>query len=393
MDTEKKVLFAFPDKKTLNYFSKLAEELGYTVLTAMSGKEGLIYAWRDRPGIIIFDADMVDISGQVFAEKLHQDARTSDALLVAVGARSDFQVETDFLTAGCKAYLRKSPELIPDLLEFLENPASASVVLNRRQGFQIVFLSAKGGVGTSSLCVNLADSVGRLLAGQDENTVDENPSVCAADLVLPIGSLASLMGYEGSTHLPALTAVPSEKMNAFFLSEQLVSIEPWMCKLLPGSPDPEQGAAMPAARIEPIIELLRRTFDYVFVDLGRSLSRISLPLILKADLVVVIVGNDLSAVRLTRIVLDYLKKKNMPSERLFLVLNRAVGLEGLTREEIESLLDHPLQLAVPYMRDNFTVANNQHLPLPVKYSGNSTVWVMKEGAQKILDALHALREA
>jgi MinD superfamily P-loop ATPase len=54
----------------------------------------------------------------------------------------------------------------------------------------MVFLSAKGGTGTSTLCANLATYI------QQTNTESR---VVVADLVLPIGSMGSIVGEEGPT--------------------------------------------------------------------------------------------------------------------------------------------------------------------------------------------------
>lgn len=391
----RKVLLVFPTARVLDYFESMVTGYGFEPLRAASLKEGLIYAWRDRPYIILFDADLQDMAPLAFAQKIHQDSRSAEALLVAIGEDSSFQTESAFLAAGCTAYLKKSPDMVTALTEFLLNPSGAAVVFKHAAGRQIVFLSAKGGVGTSTLCANFADNFSRQLQAKkraDMLTEEEALKVCVADLVLPIGSIAPLVGYADDFNIVTLSAAAPDEVNKYYVNEKLVRPEHWAFKLLPGAPDPEQASHLTVGRIPAIMDILRRSFDYVFVDLGRSLSRISLPLILNADLVVMVVGNDLSTVRLTKIVLDYLAKNNLPMQRLFIVLNRAIGLEGLTRERIEAMLGHPVQMTVPYMRDNFTVANNQHMPFLVKYPANTMGLILRDGAQRMLQFLQKLSE-
>ena len=56
----------------------------------------------------------------------------------------------------------------------------------------MVFLSAKGGTGTSSLCANIAMCLG-------SEKIDTR--VAVMDLVLPIGSIADIVGYADQMNL------------------------------------------------------------------------------------------------------------------------------------------------------------------------------------------------
>ncbi len=86
------------------------------------------------------------------------------------------------------------------------------------------------------------------------------------------------------------------------------------------------------------MDVLRNAYDFIFLDLGRSLSRISLPLIQQADLIPLIVATDQSTVQLTKTVLEYLQAQDVSEQSIYAILNRAVGLEGLTKAEAEELL-------------------------------------------------------
>lgn len=383
-----RALFVSPDARTLNFFRMFAQPLGYEVLTASQAREGLIYAWRDRPQVIIFDTNLPDMDGLTFARKLHGDSRTASAFLLPLAEKADFQQEMEYIAAGCVGYLVKSPQLVQTLQQFLDNPARArSDLFSRAEGKLICFLSAKGGVGTTSLLVNLADHVGR----ERENR--KTPSVCVADLVLPIGSVAQIVGYQGDFNLITLSEQPPERLTTFYIKEQLVSLERWHFALLPGSPDPEQASRLQFQKIKTIVDALRSGYDYIFIDLGRTLSRISLPLLLGSDLVVLIAGNDTATVTNTGLVMEYLLAKGLEQERLFILLNRAVGLEGLTKDEIEKTLGQPVMATIPYLREQMTLANNQHLPYLEKFQSSTTNLLLRDISIAIEDQIRKLREA
>jgi len=64
-------------------------------------------------------------------------------------------------------------------------------------GRLIVFLSAKGGSGTSSLCANIATNIA--LYKPDSH-------VAVVDMVLPIGSIANIVGYQGDLNLVSMAS-------------------------------------------------------------------------------------------------------------------------------------------------------------------------------------------
>jgi MinD-like ATPase involved in chromosome partitioning or flagellar assembly len=145
------------------------------------------------------------------------------------------------------------------------------------------------------------------------------------------------------------------------------------------------------ARIPEVIQTLQKTYDYVVVDLGRSLSRISLPIIQKADLLVLVMSTDQSTITLTKKVLDYLHAQGLESQNIFAILNRAVGLEGLTKAEAEKIIDLPIKTAFPYMGGNFALANNLNQPIIVKYPGDTATIVFKETANNMINTATNLR--
>jgi len=94
---------------------------------------------------------------------------------------------------------------------------------------------------------------------------------------------------------------------------------------------------------------------------------------------------------LTKILWDYLKNKGMGSTSLYPILNRAVGLEGLTKPEAEKILGFQIRTAMPYLGSNFTLANNQRQPFSLKFPRDTAAIVFKETAKEIIDLAKRLR--
>jgi pilus assembly protein CpaE len=369
----------------------LGKHLGakqFKILEAPTGKEGLIVAWRHEPDLVLFDPTLADIPDKEFIQKLRQDSRTSKARLVALSSDPGPARREACMSAGVDEYLVKSSQAIPALEEILqrlfETEKSVEVAPQDggKSGLLMVFLSAKGGTGTSSLCANLAMNIQQ---SQPE------ARVVVADLVLPIGSIGPIVGNDGQLNLVTVADLPTGQTNAEYFYKNLPRPEHWQFQVLTGSPDPEHGNSIKGERITQIVDMLCSAYDFIILDIGRSLSRISLPLIQKADLIILIVSTDQSTVKLTKTIHDYLQAQGVNSQKVYAILNRAVGLEGLTKAEAEQIIGLPIKTTMPYMGSNFALANNLNQPITVKYPTDTASIVLKGAAQEIVNLARRIR--
>jgi hypothetical protein len=64
-----------------------------------------------------------------------------------------------------------------------------------------------------------------------------------------------------------------------------------------------------------------------------------------------------------------------------------VGLEGLSKSEVESILGRVIQLTVPYMGSNFTLANNLHLPVSEKFPQDAVSISLRQASDEIFQKI------
>jgi MinD-like ATPase involved in chromosome partitioning or flagellar assembly len=160
--------------------------------------------------------------------------------------------------------------------------------------------------------------------------------------------------------------------------------ESWQFQLLAGSPDPQQANKLKEDRISEIIEVLCLAYDFVILDIGRALSRISLPIIQKANLIIPIISTDQSTIEMTKVVWDYLITQGVENKDIYAVLNRTVGLEESRKLEAEKTTSFTIRTTIPFMGSNLTVANNLNKPITTKYPTSTAAMILKGWAQDIL---------
>jgi pilus assembly protein CpaE len=368
------VLIIDADEANRSFLAQLLLKRNYKVRQASSGEEGVRSVEESVPNVIVFDTRLPDLTAMELIDRLLRNPAISNVPCVVLSSRSDPEEMQACLQAGCAEYYIKSGMMMMTLVDSIPRLLSEGRRLRKKRdrGFLLVFLSAKGGTGTSSLCANIGMNMAAHLP---------QSRVAVADLVLPMGSVAPLVGVpEPQFNLVTVADRPAEEITPEFFTNQLPVPHNWLFHLLPGAPDPETSLNLQVGHMPNIVDALRRAYDYLLVDLGRSLSRISLPIIQAADLLVLILSTDMSTVNQTKKVWHYLREQGVHPERVFPILNRAVGLEGLTKAETEKTLEIGINLTIPYMMGNFTLANNQNLPISVKFPTDAASMILKQAA-------------
>lgn len=370
--SQKKILIVDSDVASLSFIARKLQDLHMDVLQAGSGKEGLICAWRDRPDLVIVDPAITDIKGEELAAKLRNDARTANLPLIALSSDHNPERIKSCQDAGFNDYITKSGQAVAMLTDVVNRLFGVTQETMKQGGLMMVFLSAKGGTGTSSLCANTAYILSK---------AQPEVRIAVADLVFPIGSIAPIVGYEGTENIFTLAEKPPLETDVDYLRDQLPSIDLWNFNLLAGSPEPELSNQLNVGRIWDIVSGLKSAYDYVLVDVGRSLSKIVLPLIQHADLVTVLISTDVSTVSLTGTLLNFLRSKGVKREALFTILNRHAGLEGLSKREAEQMLGIQIHTSLPYLGTNFGFANSQHKPYTLKFPNDTASIIFQESTR------------
>ncbi len=372
--SQNRILVVDQDDANRNFLGQMLQKGNYDVQQASTGGDGIRLAGESVPDLIVFDTNLPDMTAREFIQGLKQNPHISETPCVVLSSRSDPEEMQECLGAGCAEYYIKSGMVMVSLVNAIPRliVEGKRIHSESRKGLLFAFASAKGGTGTSSLCANIGMSLAQHIA---------QSKVAVVDMVLPFGSIASLVGcVEDGLNLVTVSEKTAAQLTPDFFRENLLSPQHWLFHLLPGSPDPDVANSLNIKNVGPIVDALRLAYDYVLIDVGRSLSKITMPVIEQADLVALILSTDLSTVTLTKKFWNYLQSHGSDLHRVFPILNRAVGLEGLTKAEAEKIIGLEIKLMMPYMMGNFTLANNQNMPIILKFPNDTASMVLKQAA-------------
>ncbi len=388
-----RVLIIDPDPTSTTFLGHEFKKAGFETNVANSTKEGLILAYQHRPHVIIIDPVQKNVDYLDLLSKFRKDWRLTRTKVFAFSSLQNPAEIQRAIDLGFDEYLAKEGHAVSKLIslanaagQYARNPSASQAKAEpdtaspqtapkkeSKLGKTIIFLSAKGGIGTSSLCTNIAHIANS----------KKDKGITVVDLVLPIGSLEAIVGTHDSVNIIEASKMASETAISDFLQESLVEPENWNFKFLAGSRSPEESDELDITRTPQILEAVRKQSDYVFVDLGKSLSRISMPAILSADLIVLTLSLDQMTVEQTKAVWEFLKKKGVTQQQVYFLINRAVGLEGLPKSEVEKILGTTIQLAVPYMGNDFTLANNLNQPIADKFPQDAVTISLRQASDEM----------
>lgn len=101
------ILVVDDDPNSLDIARTYLESRGYTVATALDGKEALAKLEQVRPAVVLLDVMMPGMDGWEVARVIKNHPDYKDVRVVMLTARSDFQDKHEGLRAGADDYIVK----------------------------------------------------------------------------------------------------------------------------------------------------------------------------------------------------------------------------------------------------------------------------------------------
>jgi len=196
--------------------------------------------------------------------------------------------------------------------------------------------SPKGGSGGTCISLNLVGALARRYPGQ----------VLLLDLDFPYSHSALLAGLVPTSCLARMASVPQGSFEEVLLSAVLY--HPGGPMILPGALRPEEADEITPELITRAISVLRKSFTYIVVDLGVTITDSTLALFDLTQHVVVVAAPELSAVKSAADAIDILGQLGTPTDRLSVVLNSRSFKPAVTKSAVERSLKREIDVQIQY---------------------------------------------
>jgi len=301
----------------------------WEVISAKGGAEAIEKARLEGPDAILTEMALADMAGPDLCRALRQRPETAATPIIVLSASSGVAERVASLRAGATDYMVKPP----DAQELIARIKAALDLRKEKSGFVIAVVGGKGGVGASVLAVNLAVAIRRQVHGQVV-LVDAARQGGTIDIMLNLQAGPSLGYVLGrldeleDSELDGMLIPHASGLQVLLLNEQ-------------GGQDvrPED--------LRKILVALRRTRDFVVVDLSAVQDEGTSTILDLADRVLLVLTPEITSLRGAKLLLERAGDIGLSRERIAPILNRFPQRGGLQRRDIENSVGVTVAINIP----------------------------------------------
>ncbi len=372
-----RVLIVDDIPETRDHLTKL---LGFesdieVVASAASGTEAIGIATDLLPDVVLMDINMPDMDGIAATEMLSSQVPTAAVVMMSVQGEADYLRRS--MLAGAREFLVKpfsSDELTASIRQVYTREreklsrmsampvmaaggaaaggAAAADDTGGPDGQVVAIFSPKGGVGRTTVAVNLAVAAATELG----------KSVLLMDGSFQFGDVGVLLNLNPKNKsiadlVPELEAGDPELSLDTFVINHSAGI-----RVLLAPPSPEMAELITPQGVKRVIDGLRRSHDLVIVDCTSWFNETTLSILDAADVVLTMLSLEITSIKNMRLFLEVADQLGYEADKVKLVLNRADSSLGIRVADVESSIGRKVDHTIVSDGRSVVYALNRGVP-------------------------------
>jgi pilus assembly protein CpaE len=330
------------------YYYKLLDkplkEAGHILDYAKTAKEGLAGISANGADIIILDLRLPDASGFEILERLRRDQRFSHVPLLVITVDNDLNNKLKAFELGADDYLVKpfQPEELVARLRILGQRGKALKIVQQMETKSVdvcttvAVHSLRGGVGCSSIAVNLALAYRQIW---ERRTL-------LVDAVLTAGQVAMMLDSVPRVTWEQYLGIPHESMGDSEM-EQLVSAHKSGIFYVASPRSPLAADAFTDEFWRTVFAEFKKRHEFIVVDLPHDFSDMTIQLLNMANWVLLVLAPEIGSLRAASSALEIYDKLGFPADKIKMVLNRTTAT-GIQQAKLEKVLERPFDFILPH---------------------------------------------
>lgn len=349
-----RILVVDDNLMTLDLVSRSLSRIGYEVITAENGTDALGLLDRVQPDLIILDVMMPEMDGYEVCRRLREKPSVAHLPVLMLTALDSLEEKVKGFEAGADDYMTKPfqpAELQARVRVLLRRMARATGEMAQLTGKVIAVFSLRGGVGVSTVAVNLTTALAQIWGSP----------AALMDLSLIAGQSALMLNLSLRHTWGDLVEIPNEDIDHELLDELLLPHASGV-HVLAAPRRPEESELLSSAKVSQVIDMLSQRYHYVVLDLPHNFRETTLAGLDAADQIISVLAPELASVLAVSTMLEVFETLDYGSDTLRLALNHVIGRGALSLEDIEGALKRPIDLVIPHDVDTFVSAINLGVP-------------------------------
>jgi pilus assembly protein CpaE len=270
------------------------------------------------------------------------------------------QLLMDAMRSGVQDFVFKpvSPEALKDIFARFSQEGLAAE--HRSAQKLIVLMGAKGGVGTTTVAVNLGVQLSTFA----------NKRVVLLDLARPLGNAHLLL--DMSPRFGIRDAIENiDRLDSHFF-DGLVTAHKTKLHLLGGAMHPEIWQAIPATLLDRIANVAQTSFDLVLADMGSQFGSDWAPMLKASRMILVVTETNVPSLWALERRLSALEGLGIDPERVRVIVNRWHKGDQETLNSVQKNIKRPIIASLPNDFRKANTAVNLGTPLMENHNNNLT---------------------
>ena len=346
------------------------QRFGYTRVIRSATLVDALVVMDEQGGVDLIVIPIDDVDDMQLATLDRLNRRDRHLGIVATGARADPDLMLRAMRAGIQEFLVR-PLVLSDLTVAIEriNRRTVSTVTS---GQVFAVFGAKGGVGTSTVAVNLAHALTRaFVPGR----------VAVVDLAVPGGDVRLLLDVRPAYDLGDL-ARKIDRVDADLLQSVMAPAtdDLWV---LAAPERPEADEELDANVATAVLQQLRRAFDYSVIDCEHRLNDRTLAALDGADRIVLLTELKVPALRAAQRTLAIFRRLGYPNEKLGVVVNRYQSGDVISPAEAADVLKADIYFRLPNDYRTCSQASTDGVPVGAGFPDSKLAAAYLQLAQKL----------
>ncbi|MGH7551908.1 MAG: AAA family ATPase, partial [Longimicrobiales bacterium] len=302
--------------------------------------------------MVLLDLGLDATMGLRFARYLSEASPTRVFVLTGPAANPEILLEA--MRVGASEYLPApvdDSDLAAALARAVRRVGGAPIREVQEPGHVVAVFSAKGGTGVSTTATNLAVQL----------HATTHRSTLLLDLDLELGSGALYLGLH-----PRYSVLDVAK-NLHRMDQNLlasfVERHDTGIHVLASPTQPSAGELLTKDQVRSIINLLRRQYEYVVIDLARTVTPLSLGAFEASERILLMTTPDLPTLRNTKRVIPLMERALGGTDKIRLVLNRRRPADIITPEDVKKALGHAVSWSLESDEERVGSSLNEGKPV------------------------------
>lgn len=317
---------------------------------------------RDNPGVLLLDARLAEADPHLV------DALATTPYPIVLIAFGEIASATRLALHIRAKDLLTADTWRTELWSVLDRAAIPLYPRDKKLGRVISVFSSKGGVGKTTLAVNLG-------VGLAERA---HEPVAIVDLDLSFGDVAPMLTLEPdlSVHDVMLSGIDPD-----VLKKAMVEYGPNVF-VLAAPPAPEDAEDIAPPQLVKILELLREDYAFVVLDLAPGYQETNVMGLDVSDVILTLCTPDVVTLRTVGQALTLFRDElRYPPDKIRLIVNRTGSRTGIERSDVAAILKSPNIYELPSAGS-----------MPVRHANQGKPFVTEEPTAPLSRAIMALAD-